>query len=412
LTSNAARVVLRVMRRTQQVWFALAAPVAFTAACATPARPAVASNVAAAPIASCGSSPPTAAAWPAGDKLFRSAGAWLGADSAYSIDLDARHVLWLFADTFIDPAADGSRENGPNQFIRNSVGIQSGDDAASAHDLAASRMRFYWRHAGGGAAASFFADLDGGARWQWPLHGVRLPSGELLLFRMQVKKTSDAFGFALDSWDAVAIDDPSQPPDRWQPRSVASDTRSFGKLVGSSVLVHDGHLYAYAVDAQGAHPVYLARWGLSALAGLHAGALDDPEWYTGGAFVRQSALDDARPVALWKDGQVELSVHFDPARAAFVEVQMQGLFVAEAATQLVLRTAPRPEGPWSAPTAFFRPPESQLPNAGDLAAYAGKAHPEQRGDGLVLSYVVNDLKRFPPGDDVYYPQLLRARCEE
>jgi hypothetical protein len=115
---------------------------------------------------------------------------------------------------------------------------------------------------------------------------------------------------------------------------------------------------------------------------------------------------------LWNDGQVELSVHFDPARAAFVEVQMQGLFVAEAATQLVLRTAPRPEGPWSAPTAFFRPPESQLPNAGDLAAYAGKAHPEQRGDGLVLSYVVNDLKRFPPGDDLYYPQLLRARCEE
>lgn len=376
-------------------------------ACAAPVKPQPASSAQA---TSCDASPPSAATWRQGDARFRSSGTWLGADSAYSIDLDARRVLWLFADTFLDPAADGSRVNGPNQFIRNSVGIQSGDDDASAHDLATSRMQFYWGHASDGAATSFFADREGGARWQWPLHGVRLPSGELLLFRMQVKKTSDAFGFGLDSWDAVAIDDPAQAPDRWQPRAVTNDTRTFGKLIGSSVLVHDGALYAYAVDAQGAHAVYLARWALSGLAGLHAGALDDPEWYTSRGFVRQSALGETQPLALWNDGQVELSVHFDRARAAFVEFQMQGLFVADAATQIAQRVAPRPEGPWSAATPFFRPPESRLRNAADLVAYAGKAHPEQRGDGLVLSYVVNDVKRFPPEDAVYYPQVLRMTC--
>ena len=48
-------------------------------------------------------------------------------------------------------------------------------------------------------------------------------------------------------------------------------------------------------------------------------------------------------------------------------------------------------------------------DASKLAAYAAKAHPEQRGADLVLSYVVNDLKRFPPGDRVYYPQIVRMQ---
>ncbi|HEX2678857.1 MAG TPA: tetratricopeptide repeat protein, partial [Polyangiales bacterium] len=51
---------------------------------------------------------------------FGPAGQWLGADSAYSVELDARHVLWLFGDTFLDPRADGHRTDGPAFFIRNS----------------------------------------------------------------------------------------------------------------------------------------------------------------------------------------------------------------------------------------------------------------------------------------------------
>jgi hypothetical protein len=176
------------------------------------------------------------------------------------------------------------------------------------------------------------------------------------------------------------------------------------------VLIHDGFLYAYSVENQGAdHAIYLARWPVKQLAGLEARALDDPQWWTDDGFVPQSTLhDDAMPTAIFKDGQVELSVHYDAARKQFIEIQMQGLFVADANTQIGARTAPRPEGPWSALVPFYRPTESTLPNAGDLAAYAAKAHPEQRGGDLVLTYVVNDLKRFPPGDRLYYPQVVRA----
>lgn len=360
-----------------------------------------------------GSSAPlqvSADAWPEASARFHVQPVWLGADSAYSIDLDATHVLWLFADTFLDPVADGSRENGPNIFIRNSVAIQSGRDLEESHDLSRSELQFYWGPGQGGVPSSFFHDIDGGERWTWPLHGARLSDGRLLLFRMHVLKETGGLGFRVDGWDALAIDDPTQSPDTWQPRVLTPKLQTFGKLVGSSVLMHDHFLYAYAVDNQGGeHAIYLARWAETELLGLSSHALDDPEWWTEAGFVRQSALPDGAALKpLFHDGQVELSVHYDAARQRFVEIQMHGLFVGEETTRIGLRTALRPEGPWSALVPFFRPPEHALPNAADLAAYAAKAHPEQRGGDLVLSYVVNDLKRFPPADNVYYPKLVRA----
>lgn len=363
---------------------------------------------------------PHAEPWPGGNAPFHSDAGWLGADAAYSIDLDALHVLWLFADTFLDPAQDGSRTNGPNFFIRNSVGLQTGPTPEGAHDLSQSQLKFYWGPkvtvppmekgaAAGSAPSSFFHDLDGAERWVWPLHGARLPGGELLVFRMQVVKDSGGVGFRLESWDAVAIDDPLSPPEHWSPRIIRAAAHPFGKLVGSSVLIHDGQLYAYAVDETGqGHAIYLVRWPLAQLAGLTQGALDDPEWWTERGFVKASALPEGvAPKAVFGEGQVELSVHWDERRQRFVELQMMGLFALDPKTQIGMRTAGRPEGPWSEPTAFFTPKERELDNAKDLIAYAAKAHPEQRGPGLVVTYVVNDLKRFPPADVVYYPQLLR-----
>ncbi|MET0389409.1 MAG: hypothetical protein ABW321_25770 [Polyangiales bacterium] len=343
---------------------------------------------------------PKAEPWAAASARFRSNGGWLGADSAYSVPLDDTHVLWLFADTFLDPTRDGTRENGPNYFIRNSVGIQSGPTPEAAHDLASSALTFHWGPVQNAAPTSFFRDIDGSERWVWPLHGARLPGGELLVFRMQVAHEAGGLGFRVDSWDAIAIDDPLAPPQHWKPRVIAPATKQHGKLVGSSVLVHDGHLYAYAVDNTGGdHAISLARWSLAQLAGLRDGVLADPEWWTGEAFVRQSALPEgARPGVLFGGGQVELSVHYDAAQKRFVEVQMAGLFVSDAATQVGRRVAPQPEGPWSALQPLHRPAESSRDNAADLVAYAAKLHPEQRGGDAVVTYMVNDLKRFPPAD--------------
>lgn len=340
--------------------------------------------------------------------MFHAQGQWLGADSAYSVDLGSGRVLWLFADTFIDPAADGSRTNGNNFFIRNSCALQSAPEPASAYDPARASLSFYWGPTHDGVPSSFFHDEDGAVHWLWPLHGVRLPDGALLLFRMHVRSVPGGLGFEPMGWDAVAIDDPQQPLPAWQPRLVQPLTAAPAVLVGSSVLIDGDYLYAYATanTAQN-HAVYLARWPLRDLNGLPSGVLADPQWYCGDAgFVAQHSATPA--VALFADGQVELSVHYVPALQRFVELQMRGLFLGDPNTALGLRWSPRPEGPWSVLRPFFRPPESALPGARGLVAYAAKAHPEQQAGGLVVSYVVNDLEHPTPNDALYYPRLVRV----
>ncbi|HET8938464.1 MAG TPA: hypothetical protein VFN67_33700, partial [Polyangiales bacterium] len=137
------------------------------AACAAPGRPAASTTVTGDGHAAGSSDDLAAEPWGEATARFRVQPNWLGADSAYSIELDATHVLWLFADTFIDPAADGSRENGPNFFIRNSVAIQSGQDGDDSHDLSRSELQFYWGpnqatvEGQVSAPSSFFRDIDG-----------------------------------------------------------------------------------------------------------------------------------------------------------------------------------------------------------------------------------------------------------
>jgi hypothetical protein len=352
-----------------------------------------------------------ARAWPEGSALFRSDPTWAGADSAYSVELGARRVLWLFGDTFVDPAADGSRTNGPNFFIRNSIAIQTDPD--DEHDASRAAIAFHWGPAREGVPSSFFHDIDGAERWLWPLSGARLPSGVLLLFRMVLEKVEGGLGFAIRGWDAVAIDDPDAAPDAWQPRVVQALTTEPAVLLGTSVLAHDGFLYAYATrNDDREHTVHLARWPLSALERVPAGALQRPEWLTPSGFSQAQA---ERPVplsalaTLFADGQTELSVHYDRERKRFVELQVRGLALADPSTVLAYRTAPRPEGPWSELIPLLRPPQAARPDVQHLVAYAGKAHPEQAGPGLVASYVVHSLSTPLPPDALYFPELVRVQ---
>jgi hypothetical protein len=363
-----------------------------------------------------------ASAWPE-VTLFHRHGAWVGADSAYSIDLGKRRVLWLFADTFIDPAADGLRDNGPNFFLRNSVGIQTGPDEQSAYDMTRAQMTFTWGPLENGVPTSFFRDAmpndatTGTPQWVWPLHGARLPSGALVIFRMRMAHVPGPLGFALRAWDVVRVDDPDLEPAAWQPRVTAGPVTSYGVLLGSSVMIDGEHLYVYGVKAEAdehakAHAIVLARFSLDALAENMERTLADPEWYFGDAgFLRQSESSaHAHPALLVQQGQVELSVHRDAVRERYVWFQMQGVFAGEASTQIGVRYAQRPEGPWSELELFHRPEEASRKDAKNLVAYAAKAHPEQRAQGadVVLTYVVNDLTRAPD-DGLYYPKPVRVR---
>jgi hypothetical protein len=345
-------------------------------------------------------------AWPEASARFRGPGsAWLGADSAYSIDLGDGRVLWVFGDTFIDPTRDGSRTNGPNVFVRNSVALQSSAADTTRYDLSRSELQFFTGPERNGAPTSFFPETAEGD-WFWPLHGVRLEDGPLLMFRMRVTKISTGFGFKVTGWDAIVVDNPDAIPSSWIPRVVADQATGAERLVGSSVMLRDDYLYAYAVkNADDDHTIYLTRISLAELRSRANEALGDPEWFSSRGYVRQSSGAVPQPVIA--DGQIEFSVHFESRLKQFVEVQTRGLFVSDPNTAIVMRTSLSPEGPWSEPMSIWKPIAPPNADATKLLAYAAKAHPEQRGADLVLTYVENDVAHPTPIDAVYYPEVLR-----
>src|SRR6185436_12027265 len=111
-------------------------------------------------------------------RLFRQDGHWAGGDDAYSIDLGAGRVLWLFGDSFVDPSGKHSRKGEGARMVSNTVAVQQGYDPSSAS------MTFAWRTGGDGAPAAFFADRE--EFRYWPGHGIRIRD-RLFVFLMKVK---------------------------------------------------------------------------------------------------------------------------------------------------------------------------------------------------------------------------------
>lgn len=333
----------------------------------------------------------TAASWPAADRLFHAEPRWLGGDAAFSVDLGGGRSLWLFGDSFV--ATSAALKRSESTMVRNSVAIQQGSDPSSA------KMTFHWRE-DVGTPGSFFPEE--GEAWYWPGHGVRLGSS-LLLFLSRVVKDPDpgSLGFRAAGWEARRVESPDAPASTWTLARVPLPAVGFDLVGGLALLVEGDWLYAYGVREPESHDVVLERWPR---ARAMAGDLSAPEWWMGKdrGWVAQSVLGNERPAVLFR-GSTELSVHRDSGLGRYIQVQTEGFGAAE----LVLRSAARPEGPWSAAQRVFRPPESD--RGGKVIVYAGKAHPQLSGGGLAATYAANslDLNELVRDATLYYPRFVK-----
>lgn len=344
--------------------------------------------------------PPRGVRSESAEAAFRGDAGWRGGDDAYSIALDAGRRLWLFGDSFIDVAGSGRPTA---TFIHNSVAIQ---DAAS---LGPGALDFHWSTAPDGTPSSFFPDRH--PDYLWPGHGAVVDDVLVLFFmvtrdagwqRTSADEVETLAFFDSHDWDAVIVRDPAAPPASWRPEPVRRPPIAPAPLLGSAgVFLHDDHLYAHAVSRPHA---YLCRWGSGAVG---RGDLTRPQWWCGD---RGWVADDGRgpavpPVATIAPAETEFTVHWDPTRRAFVHVQLRGL----GGPGLELRTAPRPEGPWSAPIAVDYDPDPT--DAGDRFSYAGKAHPGLGdGDTLVVTHntIHVDLAGIRTHDDLYWPRVVEV----
>lgn len=322
--------------------------------------------------------------WQAADLLFRKDRLWRGGDAAYSADLGAGRVLWLFGDSFVGDGEGDTRSG--RRMARNSIAVQHGYDPSCA------TIDFYYDDAGKEPAA-FIA--GSGDEWLWPGPAQKVGPVVLMMFTRLEKHGEGIFGFRAVGSESRFLLNPSQPPAEWDMKSTPLPDPPAGvKLSTGALLLHDGYLYAYPVVEPGSHDVYLARWSEDDVAGMD---LTQPHWWTGSGW---SALpEDA--AAIVSNLQTEFSVTRG-RNGQFRMVSVDGF----GATNIIARTASSPEGPWSEPRVLFRPPES---GREFIFVYSAKEYPHDRSRDLVFTYCTNhhDFWTLAGDMDLYFPRFVR-----
>ena len=311
---------------------------------------------------------------------------WRGGDAAYSVALGEGRVLWMFGDSFVSAKPPHSRATGT--MVRNSIAIQEGRDPAEAG------IEFHW--SGGGTPSAFFGAEEG---WLWPGGGV-VVDGALTVFLWEMVETDGGmWGFETAGWRAVRVAHPERPPGEWEARTVGRGSLVHEIIPGSFGVVRRGEwVYAFGADDTARHRVYVARWEV---ADFGRGELGAAEWWYGGGRGWAALEADEAPEALFGPAQTEGSIHWDADREQWVAVHSVGF----GATEIGVRTAPRPTGPWSEVETVYRPPESDRDG---VLVYAGKAHPWAAGEGLLVTYATNhtDFGTMVGDESLYYPRFV------
>jgi Domain of unknown function (DUF4185) len=346
-----------------------------------------------------GARPPTltAHAWPEADALFEGDPRWIGGDAAYTVDLGGDRVLWLFGDSFI--ATTANRLRSESVMVRNSIAVQTGRDPTTA------TAAFHWLEpASPDTPEAYFPEPLETETWLWPLDGAPV-GNSVVLFFTRVTRTNTGLGFDGVDWQARRIENPADDPDLWQITALKAPSNPWRIFLGTAVTVRDGYLLAYGMQ-EPSHDLFVMRWNLAA---AEAGQLHTGQWWCGddGDNTHDSDNDwhvDCEPARLLPSVAAELSVHRDPGTGGWLFTESVGFGQSE----LNVRLATDPMGPWSTPQVVFRPPEWDWPGA---LMYAGKAHPELNcaDADAVLTYMVNsfDFATLVNDQRYYYPRFVK-----
>jgi hypothetical protein len=326
-------------------------------------------------------------------RLFTREDGWTGADGAYSVRLGPDRLVWLFSDTWLSTIENGRRKNA--KMVNNTVGVQSLRDPRAP-------LQFYWGRAGDRPAALLTpANPD---HWYWPEGAARIDDGLLVFCKLVRRNDRGAPGFQFD-WFAnelLRIGNPDDDPPAWTFVLVGPPPGVDVPRLGAACVVDGDFLYVYGLFPSSHwkafhRPLTVARVPTKALAVRKVEAWE--YWCRGPA----GGYWSSRPenlVPLFTDAAPEMSVGTVRGLTGFVATYTRlGL-----GPEIVVRHAPRPEGPWSAPLTVYRcPPEGR-----SVFFYGSKAHPDlaDRDGQLVITWCRNtgDLSEHMRRPDLYVPQ--------
>ncbi len=365
---------------------------------------------------------------------FTRTNGWTGGDVAGSIDLGDDRTLWLFGDTWIGSVAD--RRHAPSaKLVNNSIAVQT---TVNGSAVTPKDFDFRWGNAEDKKEPAAWIVPDAAVRqrlavltgeqqkvWYWPTGGgtvVMAPNGKerLIVFLFVVVKQpgkSGVWAFRTVGSAMAIIDNFQEPPEKWRvrqlliPFSIEEPTTKEGQGEPATTWgVATVEAYIYGVQRESAlnQRLFVARVRESQF-----DQLDEWAFYAGKDRWTKDHwsgdANDAKPIA---NGVVsELTVELRDAIKpnAFVMVHSEPAL----GSRIFVRTASRPEGPWSEPKVVYRAPEPDRDKS--YFAYAAKGHLDLSQPGeLLISYVVNshDFNKMVNDASIYRPRFVRVKLDD
>jgi hypothetical protein len=371
--------------------------------------------------------------WNNSSQRFEKCGqAWTGADAAYSIPIGRDKTLWLFGDTFLRPQDRPAKTKGTKSLsmINNSMALQNlrkdqmldSNKARINMVFAPAPLEFYWQVTQN-KAQSFFEDktLKELGHWLWPLDGI-YKDGKLYEFFNEIGKSqnaSPAFGFAASNQLLLRVENVESPADKWK--------MTFAKIeapelqVGNAVTQDEDFAYVYcsyhpAREGMNQHPQIIIRLPLDGLDKINARDLLQTAEIWGRDSRDKIRIENrwikssvAQPEILMQDGAPEFSVSQVKGLDGYFAVYFPSGF----GTKIMLRHAPRPEGPWSEPQCLYDCPL----DTERFFVYSAKSHPEfcTKDGELCVTYCENikssNSTALEP-EEFYFPHAIKVQIKK
>jgi hypothetical protein len=301
--------------------------------------------------------------------------AWLGGDGAFSIGFGKGKRLWLFGDSWIRTPRGGT------SMISNAVGVQIG--------RCTEPLRMFWGKEEGRARAFFQSQKPG--QWLWPAGGILL-GDSLYLFYLSVRRQRGGgrWDFFIESNVLIEVVNPHDSPDQWRWKTRYLPWKRGDPLMGYALFTDGTHLWAAGTRPRGSQRALI--W-----------ARIRPSHLKGAQLTRWQYLKGVSPLEFSRNPQEamefllgtgsEFSLGQNPTGEGWLLVYTPGGIQSE----IHLRTAPGPFGPWSRPLSMYRCPEGDP--SGPFFCYGGKFHPHCtpiEGETLLITYSVNTRLGTPP----------------
>ena len=334
------------------------------------------------------------------DGLFCRQEGWTGADGAYTVALDDETTLWLFSDTWVGPVVEGKHKDAT--MVNNSVALQKGKDPNGA------RVDFFWGTSPNGKPKAFVEPADG-VGWFWIFDGV-LAHDKLYLFLMQIVRTDKKgpWGFKHVGTVLGEIANWRDTPPAWRIKQhkvpFGRYTKNGNMFFGSAIMKADGFVYIYGAREDWRRGFDGRRMIVARV--REAAVPDFGEWrfHADGTW-----SEDCNDVTESFGGfATECSVSYQPQLRRYVATYTR----CGMSEKILIRTAPTPVGPWSAPREVYECPENKWHEM--YFCYAAKGHPElSRDNDLVITYVCNahDFWQMAQDARIYRPRFIRITFE-